>query len=152
LGNDSGVTTTVELKNDLEVTKEYRDLAVLIKKHEAAVAALELHIGPYLNSRKRVPLLKKEFRVKITGLLEKYDGVVSSLERLRQQERKMRESKQAQTDARIVVSGVAYAGTVFTLGEARLELKDNVQGPVSFRCPDRNSEWIVEKVQGVKKG
>jgi uncharacterized protein (DUF342 family) len=152
LGNEAGVTTIVELKNELEVTKEYRTLATSIKKHETAIAALELHIGPYLKNRRRVPLLKREFRVKISGLLQKYDGVVESLSRLRQQEREMRESKPVQSDARISVSGTLHAGVVLTSGDIRLEIKEDIAGPISFRRPDHQSEWVMEKFQSVKKG
>jgi uncharacterized protein (DUF342 family) len=152
LGNEAGVSTLVELKNELEVTKEYRTLAASIKKHETAIAALELHIGPYLKNRRRVPLLKREFRVKISGLLEKYDGVVNSLSRLREQERQMRESKPVQTDARISVSGEVHAGVVLTCGERRLEIKETMKGPISFRCPEHQAEWQIEKFQSVKRG
>ena len=152
LGNEAGVTTIVELKNELEVTKEYRVLASSIKKHEAAVAALELHIGPYLKNRRRVPLLKKEFRIKISSLLDKYDDVVNSLTKLREQERQMRESKPTQSGALISVSGCVYAGVSLTSGDVRLDIKEDMQGPVSFRRPDHQSEWVVESFQSVKKG
>jgi uncharacterized protein (DUF342 family) len=152
LGNDAGITTIIELKNELEVTKEYRALATSIKKHETAIAALELHIGPYLKNRRRVPLLKKEFRVKISGLLEKYDSVVQSLERLRNKEREMRESKPIQTDARVSVSGIVHAGVVLTSSDVRFEIKEDIKGPISFRRPDQQAEWIMEKFQSVKRG
>jgi uncharacterized protein (DUF342 family) len=152
LGNEAGVTTIVELRNELEVTKEYRTLAASISKHEAALAALELHIGPYLKGRKRVPLLKKEFRVKISGLLQKYDSVVQSLDQLRQKERQMREAKPVQSDARVSVSGVVHAGVVLTSGEVRFEIKEDMKGPVSFRRPDQQSDWGIEKFQSLKRG
>lgn len=151
LGNEAGVTTIVEIKNELEVTKEYRVLATSIKKHEAALAALELHIGPYLKNRRRVPLLKKEFRLKISSLLEKYDGVVNSLTKLRDQERQMRESKPTQSDAVITVSGVVHAGVSLTSGEVRLDIKEEMKGPISFRRPDHQSEWVIEGSR-LKKG
>jgi len=151
LGNEAGVTTIVEIKNELEVTKEYRVLAASIKKHEAAVAALELHIGPYLKNRRRVPLLKKEFKLKISSLLDKYDSVVNSLTKLRDQERQMRESKPTQSDAVITVSGVAHAGVSLTSGEVRLDIKEEMKGPISFRRPDHQSEWIIEGAN-LKKG
>jgi uncharacterized protein (DUF342 family) len=149
LGNEAGVTTLVEIKNELEVTKEYRTLSAAIKKHEAAVAALELHIGPYLKNRRRVPLLKKEFRVKIAGLLQKYDSVVTSLGQLRQKEREMRESKPVKSDARIIASAVVHPGVVLTSGESRFEIKEEIKGPISLRRPDHQSEWVIESI---KKG
>lgn len=152
LGNEAGVKTVIEIKNELEVTKEYRTLAAAITKHETALAALELHIGPYLQNRQRVPLLRKEFRVKIAGLLEKYDGVVTSLTRLRQKEQEMRDAKPVQSDARVSVSGIAHAGVVLVSGEARFEIKEDMKGPISFRRADHQSEWVMEKFQSVKKG
>ncbi len=152
LGNDAGVTTIVELRNELEVTKEYRALAISIQKHEAAIAALELHIGPYLKNRARVPLLKKEFRLKLSGLLEKYDAVVQSLNLLRNKEREMHESKPVQSDARVSVSGIVHAGVVLTSGGVKFEVKEDIRGPISFRRPDQQSEWVIEKFQNIKRG
>lgn len=152
LGNEAGLTTSVELRNELEVTKEYRALATSIQKHEAAIAALELHIGPYLKNRSRVPLLKKEFRIKLSGLLDKYDAVVQSLKLLRNKEREMHESKPVQTDARVSVSGMVHAGVVLTSGDAKFEVKEAIKGPISFRRPDQQSEWVIEKFQSIKRG
>jgi uncharacterized protein (DUF342 family) len=152
LGNSAGVTTTVELRNELEVTTEYRALADSIKKHEAAVAALELHIGPYLKNRHRVPLLKNQFRVKIKSLLDKYDGVVQSLSKLCEQERLMRESKPVQGGARISASGWIHAGVVLTSNDARLELKESVEGPVSYRLTEKAGDWVLDRYQRLARG
>lgn len=148
IGNELGVSTDIELRNELEVTKEYRDLSLSIRRHEAALAALELHIGPYLKNRHRVPLLKNQFRIKITGLLDKYDGVVKSLSVLREKERVMRESKPPAEDARVVVSGVIHAGVSMTSGETRLDLKESVKGPISFRRLEHEREWVMEHPNG----
>ncbi len=152
IGNEAGVTTVVELRNELEVTKEYRVLADMIRKHETAVAALELHIGPYLKNRQRVPLLKNPFRAKMSGLLAKYDSVAQSLEKLREQERTMRESGPVQEDSRVNIVGEAFPGAEFAAGEVRLTLKERVVGPVTYRKPAQQGEWIIEKFQGMKKG
>jgi hypothetical protein len=97
-----------------------------------------------------VPLLKNQFRIKITGLLDKYDGVVKSLGVLRERERAMRESKPPAENARVVVSAMAYAGVSMTSGETRLDLKENVKGPISFRRLDHEKEWVMEPVSGVR--
>jgi len=152
IGNDAGVKTIVELRNELEVTKEYRDLSRNIKKHEAAAAALELHIGPYLKNRQRVPLLKNQFRVKIADLLAKYDEVSQSLERLREKERSMRESKPVEGDARVSVTGQAYAGVELGAIDARLPILENVAGPISYRRSGAQGEWNSEPFQTIKKG
>lgn len=152
LGNQAGVATAVELRNELEVTKDYRVLAENIKKHEAALAALELHIGPYLKNRKRVPLLNNQFRAKISALLDRYDQVDRSLATLRDQERKMRESKQVPQDARVSVSTAIHAGVILCSGEARLELKESLEGPLSFHRVDQHGEWIRDRFQGIKRG
>ena len=152
LGNELGVTTVIELRNELEVTKEYRALYDSIKKHEAALAALELHIGPYLKNRQRVPLLKNQFRVKIAGLIDRYDGVVTSLNSLREKEREMRESRPIPEDACIRVSKQANSGVTLTSGEARLELKESIKGPVIFRRSAREPEWIIEEASKLVKG
>lgn len=151
LGNASGVTTMVELRNELEVTKEYRNLSDSIAKHEAAVAALELHIGPYLKNRHRVPLLKNQFRAKISALLDKYDGVVQSLNRLREQEREMRESKPVFQEARVSISEHMHAGVVLGSGDVRLELKEGVEGPISYRKSEKG-EWMLDRFQRLTRG
>ncbi len=151
LGNVGGVTTIVELRNELEVTKEYLTLSESLKKHEAALAALELHIGPYLKNRHRVPLLKNQFRAKIASLLDKYDGVVQSLNRLREQEKAMRESKPVFQEARVSASGHIHAGVVLNSGDAHLELKEEVAGPISYRKSEQG-EWVPEKFQKLPRG
>jgi uncharacterized protein (DUF342 family) len=152
LGNQAGVVTIVELRNELEVTKDYRTLADNIKKHEAGLAALELHIGPYLKNRRRVPLLNNQFRAKISALLDRYDQVSKSLDTLREQEKKMRESKQVPQDARISASTAIHAGVVLSSGDARLELKESVEGPVSFHRIDQRGEWLKDRFQSIKRG
>jgi len=152
LGNEAGVTTVIELRNELEVTKEYRVLADMIRKHETAIAALELHIGPYLKNRQRVPLLKNPFRAKMSGLIEKYDAVAQSLDKLREQERSMRESRPVQEDARVNVVGEAFPGVELAAGETRYTLQERVAGPVSYRKPAQQADWVIEKFQGMRKG
>lgn len=141
IGNEAGVTTSIEIRNELEVTKEYRKLNDNIRKHEAAAAALELHIGPYLKNRNRVPLLRAQFKEKMASLLDKHDQVQMSLERLRGIERRMREGKPLETEARINVREEIKAGAVFKTGEAVVEFKDPVRGPVCFRPSDDRKEW-----------
>ena len=152
IGNEAGVKTIIELRNELEVTKEYRDLSENIKKHEAAAAALELHIGPYLKNRQRVPLLKNQFRVKIAALLSKYDEVSQSLERLRDKERGMREAKPVEGDARVSVIGHVYAGAELGAVDARLPILESVAGPVSYRRSGAQGEWNSEPFQTIKRG
>jgi uncharacterized protein (DUF342 family) len=152
LGNDAGVTTVIELRNELEVTKEYRVLSDTIRKHETAVAALELHIGPYLKNRQRVPLLKNPFRAKMSDLLAKYDSVARSLEELREQERVMRESRPVQDEARVNILGEVFAGVELSAGDARFTLADRVAGPVTYRKPTQQAEWVLDKFQAMKRG
>lgn len=152
LGNAAGLTTVVELRNELEVTREYRTLADSIKKHEAALVALELHIGPYLKNRRRVPLLNNQFRAKISGLLERYDQVALSLEKLRIQERQMRESRPIPPEARISVSTMIYAGTILSSSDTRLEIKESIEGPVSFHRVNQQGEWVKDRFLSIKRG
>jgi uncharacterized protein (DUF342 family) len=151
LGNDAGVTTAIELRNELEVTKEYRVLSDNIRKHETAVAALELHIGPYLKNRQRVPLLKNPFRAKMSALIAKYDSVAQSLEKLREQERTMRESRPVQDDARVNVIGEAFPGVQLSAGDTHYTLVDRVAGPVTYRKPAQQGEWMMDKFQAMRK-
>jgi uncharacterized protein (DUF342 family) len=152
LGNSAGVRTIVELRNELEVTREYRLLADSITKHEAALVALELHIGPYLKNRKRVPLLNNQFRAKITGLLERYDQVAVSLEKLRLQEKQMRESRPVPPEARISVSTMIHAGTILNSNDTTLEIKESIEGPVSFHRVNQQGEWVKDRYQAIKRG
>jgi uncharacterized protein (DUF342 family) len=152
IGNQAGLSTVVELRNELEVTRDYRILAENIKKHAAALAALELHIGPYLKNRRRVPLLNSQFRAKISALLDRYDQVDTSLASLRDQERRMRESKHVPQDARISASTAIHAGVVLSSGEARLELKESLEGPLSFHRLDQHGEWLKGRFERVNRG
>lgn len=144
VGNTAGVKTVIEVCNELEVTKEYRKLNDNIRKHVAAAAALELHIGPYLKNRSRVPLLRDQFKEKMMALLDKHDQVQKSLEHLRGLEKKMREGKPLESNARVNVREVLHAGTVFTTGETNLEFKDSLPGPVSYKPSEDRRDWTQE--------
>ncbi len=141
VGNPAGVKTVIEIRNELEVTKEYRKLSENLRKHAAAGAALELHIGPYLKNRNRVPLLRNQFKEKMMALLDKYDQVQKSLEHLRGIEKRMREGKPLESSARVNIRETAHAGTALKTGETVLEFKDPQTGPISFRPSDDRSEW-----------
>jgi hypothetical protein len=152
VGNDAGVQTTIELRNELEVTRDYRVLIENIRRHEAALAALELHIGPYLKNRQRVPLLRNQFRVKISALLDKYDEVSRSLEKLRESEKAMRDAKPSGDDARVNAMSRIYAGVELGAGDARYTFLESINGPVSYRREGQHGEWIMDKFQAIKRG
>jgi uncharacterized protein (DUF342 family) len=152
LGNAAGVRTIVELRNELEVTPEYRRVEDSIKKHEVAIAALELHIGPYLQNRKRVPLLAAKFKMKITELLNKYDGVQASLGKLQESLKQMRESKPMEESSRINILGMAYAGVVLNATAAKFEFHENKQGPLSFKPQQAGGEWLEVPYEPLQKG
>ena len=152
LGNPAGVRTIVELRNELEVTAEYRRVEESIKKHEVALAALELHIGPYLQNRKRVPLLAAKFKIKITELLNKYDGVQASLTKLQDAIKRMREAKPMEESSRINSLGVVYAGVVLNTSTATLEFHEDRKGPVSFKPPAGEGEWTALEYEPLQQG
>jgi uncharacterized protein (DUF342 family) len=152
LGNAAGVRTTVELRNELEVTPEYRRVEESIKKHEVAIAALELHIGPYLQNRKRVPLLAAKFKMKITELLNKYDGVQASLTKLQDSIKRMRESKPMEESSRINILGMAYSGLVLNTTAAKFEFKEDKQGPLSFKPEPGGGEWASVSYEPLQRG
>ena len=152
LGNDMAVRTVVEIRNELEVTAEYRQVEESISKHEAALAALELHIGPYLQNRKRVPLLNPKFRMKITDLIGKYDYVQASVEKLKEKIKAMKAAKPPEADSRVNVTGVAHAGLVLSTSAFSLEIKDSQKGPISYRPLEASSEWVVQEYQPLFKG
>jgi uncharacterized protein (DUF342 family) len=152
LGNIAGVQTTVELRNELEVTPEYRRVEESIKKHEVALAALELHIGPYLQNRKRVPLLAAKFKMKMSELLNKYDGVQASLTKLQDAMKRMREAKPMEESSRVNVLGMAHAGVSLRTSLATLELHEDRKGPISFKPPAVEGDWVIVEYQPLQKG
>lgn len=146
VGNDVGAPTLVQLRNELEVTQEFRDILEQVRKLERSKVALELHIGPYLKNRARIVLLKEPFKAKMLQLLKKYDEVYGSLMQLKVKEKEMRTAKQVGDDARINVTKNAHVGVVFCGGEdVKLRLIDPVQGPASWRFNREISQW--EKVE-----
>jgi hypothetical protein len=146
IGNEAGAPTVVQLRNELEVTEEYRVLSDSIKKHETAKSALELHIGPFLKNRARIQLLKDPFKSKMLQLIKKYDEVNRALLQLQGKEKEMRMSKQVGDDARINVVKTAYAGIQLSAGaEHKLKFIDSVQGPASWRFNRETSQW--EKIE-----
>jgi chromosome segregation ATPase len=147
-----GVRTAIELRNELEVTAEYRAIEERIKKHETALAALELHIGPYLQNRKRIPLLNAKFRMKITDLVGKYDYVQTSLEKLKDAVKKMKEAKPAEADSRVNVTQELHEGVVLSTSSCSLEIKEFQKGPVSYRPMESLGKWVVVSYQPLLRG
>lgn len=152
LGNSAGVRTIVELRNELEVTPEYRRIEDSLKKHEVAIAALELHIGPYLQNRKRVPLLAPKFKMKISELLNKYDGVQASMAKLKDALKRMRESKPMEESSRINVIGMMFSGVVLNTATATLTVQEDTKGPISFKPPAVEGEWTIVEYEPLQKG
>jgi uncharacterized protein (DUF342 family) len=152
LGNPSGVTTTVELRNELEVTAEYRRIEESLKRHEVALAALELHVGPYLNNRKRVPLLAPKFKMKLTELINRYDGVQASLTKLNDAMKRMREAKVPGDDSKVNVTGMVYGGVVLSTTFATKKFQDAEKGPLTFRPESVGGEWVSQQYQPLQRG
>jgi uncharacterized protein (DUF342 family) len=152
IGNSAGVRTVVELRNELEVTAEYRRVEESIKKHEVAIAALELHIGPYLHNRKRVPLLAAKFKTKITELLNRYDGVQVSLAKLQESMKHMREAKPMEESSRINIPGMVYSGVVFNATAAKIEFHEDQKGPLSFKPQPAGGEWASVPYEPLQRG
>lgn len=152
LGNPAGVRTIIELRNELEVTPEYRRVEESIKKHEVALAALALHIGPYLQNRKRVPLLAPKFKIKITELINKYDGVQASYAKLQAAIKKMHESKPMEESSRINILGVVHAGVGFHATDASLEFHESQKGPLSFKPLVAQEAWSCQEYQPLQQG
>lgn len=142
LGNEVGAQTIVEVRNEVEVTLEYKELSENIKKYEAVRAALELHAGPYLKNRKRVQLLNPGFREKISAILKKYDQCKIVLDSLLEQAKTMRASAARQSEARVNVTKGIYAGVVLSSGEVRMVITDNAEGSASFKLADDGQSWI----------
>jgi hypothetical protein len=87
----------------------------------------------------------------MSDLIAKYDSVARSLEKLREQERTMRESRPVQDDARVNIVGEAFSGVQLSAGDAHLTLVDRVPGPVTYRKPAQQNEWIMDKFQAMRK-
>ena len=152
LGNEMGVRTSIELRNELEVTAEYRAIEEKLKKHETALAALELHIGPYLQNRKRISLLNAKFRMKITELVGKYDHVQTSLEKLKDAVKKMKEAKPAEAGSIVNVMQDLHEGVVLSTSSYSLEVKESQKGPVSYRPMESLEKWVVVSYQPLLRG
>lgn len=152
VGNPAGVRTVIEIRNELECTAEYRRIEESIKKHEAALAALELHIGPYLKNRKRVPLLATKFRLKISELINRFDSVQASMDRLQSMMKTMRESKPPEENSRVNVLGTAYPGVSLHAASGELKLNEEVKGPASFKPKVGQEGWTQEGYQPLLKG
>jgi uncharacterized protein (DUF342 family) len=152
VGSEAGAATVVQLRNELEVTEEYRVLNDKIKKHEIARSALTLHIGPYLKHRARIQLLKDPFKTKMLQLIGRYDEIHKALEQFQAKEKEMRTSKQVGDDARINIVKTAHAGVELCAGDGcRLRFADSVQGPTSWRFNREIDQWERIEYRALKK-
>lgn len=141
IGNDVGVRTEIGLHTEVEVSPEYRKLAGSVARHEAALAALELHIGPYLANRARVPLLKHSFRSKMTELLSKYDQVSASLENLQSQIEEMKASAPQRESVTVSARNFIHSGVFLSAEATNIDLKEDRHGPIGFYFDSAVHEW-----------
>jgi hypothetical protein len=99
-----------------------------------------------------VPLLAAKFKMKITELLNKYDGVQASLIKLQDALNRMREAKPMEESSRINVTGTVYGGVVLNTTMAKLEFHEDKQGPVSFKPQPAGGEWASVPYEPLQRG
>lgn len=153
LGNVAGIATKVELRNPQEISEEFASLQTNVRKHETAVATLELHLGPYVRQRARIVHLNGGIRDKITAMLQKYDRVKASLTTLRAQAAVLAGDAAVNQAAKVSVGKTLHAGVILVAREYELVMKNDEAGPCTFKFSPQSGEWIktsYEPIEGKK--
>jgi hypothetical protein len=143
IGNDAGLGTRIELHNALEVTSEFQTLRDDMAAHRKALQALELHLGPYAQDRRRIPLLKPHYRDRILTLVQKYDQVRASLTKLEHRAKGIHDSESLSSEARINVLEKLCAGVELAAAGAKLAFKESKIGPISYALTADGNEWTT---------
>jgi hypothetical protein len=146
-GNEAGLATIIELRNELEVTGEFETLREDMAAHRKALKTLELHLGPYALDRRRVPLLKAGYRDRIQALVQKYDQVRGSLEKLEARAKSMHEGSTLVENARINVHERICPGVQFSASGVNIAFSEDRGGPVCFALSADGKSWEVREFE-----
>ncbi len=141
LGNSAGLATRVEIHTTSEISQEFENLQANVKKHELALAALELHLGPYAIDRSRVAHLRGDFKDKIMSFIQKYDRICSSLKTLRAQAAVIAGDKNLSPSAKVSVLKRINAGVILSAREEHVAFKREESGPVTYKPIGDKGEW-----------
>ena len=90
--------------------------------------------------------------MKITELVGKYDHVQTSLEKLKDAVKKMKEAKPAEAGSIVNVMQDLHEGVVLSTSSYSLEVKESQKGPVSYRPMESLEKWVVVSYQPLLRG
>lgn len=142
LGNNVGLATRVEIHTQGEISQEFENLQANVRKHELALAALELHLGPYALNRTRVAHLQGAFKDKIMSFIQKYDRIYSSLKTLRAQAAIIAGSTNLSTTAKVSVVHAIHAGVALVARKELIDFKKEEGGPITYKPTGEDGGWV----------
>jgi uncharacterized protein (DUF342 family) len=149
IGNDTGVTTIIEISSDLEMSKEYQEIQNSIIQHERALELVKLHLGPFAQNPKRIVFLKKELRDKIEKLLSKYEQLNQSLAKLNSKKNELLKASRYSKNVRISFSSIIYGGTNIISAEQEFEIKEPMKGPATIQFDHTKKQFHITEHSAV---
>lgn len=150
LGNEAGISTRIELRNPQEISEEFASLQLNVKKHETAVATLELHLGPYARQRSRIIHLNGGIKDKLTALIQKYDRVKASLTTLRAQAAVLAGDTAVNQEAKISVGKTLHAGVALVARDSEIVVKNDESGPFTLKFSSQSGEWVKGSYEAIE--
>ena len=133
LGNETGISTIVNLSSRAETTAEYSRLAASLQSHEQVKKLLEGHLGPYAHQHSRIQLLKPDHRAKMEKLLKKLREVESSRLALLDRKKTLLNDVVLPPYARVSIVEKINAGSVIVTEKARFAPIDTVARKYTIR-------------------
>ena len=150
LGNDTGISTLVNLSSMVETTAEYSRLAASLQSHDQVKQLLESHLGPYAHQHSRIQLLKADHRAKMEKLLKKLREVEKSRLLLLERKKAMLADVVLPPYSRVSIVEKINAGSVIIADQARYAPTDTVARKHTIRFVNEKREFESVDFEEVK--
>ena len=150
LGNETGISTLVNLSSRAETTAEYSRLAASLQSHEQVKQLLEGHLGPYAHQHSRIQLLKPDHRAKMEKLLKKLREVESSRLTLLDRKKALLNDVVLPTYARVSIVERINSGSVIVAEKARYAPIDTVARKHTIRFVNETKVFETVDFEEVK--
>jgi len=142
LGSEVQTPTLVELVGDMEATVAFSQLKIRMNNHVKAIELIKLHLGPFVEDRKKLESLRLEHRMKMEALLLKLEKLEKSLKVLEKRKVDLLLSARTSNVKRINVITKMYPGVQIIVRESIFKTEQILPGPISIDFDLATSQFV----------
>jgi uncharacterized protein (DUF342 family) len=150
IGNEALLPTAIKLCSDVEMTADYCTLVSNIDSHEKALKLMDLHLGPFAASPKKVERLAGPHRIKMEKLLKKKEEIQASLIRLLLKRDEKVAGAHTNSVMRVNFLGKLYPGTTVRVADDLFTSKEVLEGPASLDYSPTEHSFVVGELKGLE--